>query len=132
MAHPDHNSIIAAFQRVGGTIYTCERADPSDGYTHIHGPSFPPQPGATRCAKHAVVVEKFNGTVSPRSPVGKKMQGHPRTQNSVKVDSLGHSHREHYGDFDVGFDVPAIRARWASFDDFAKEVIAHAKAEGQW
>jgi hypothetical protein len=132
MAHPDHDAIIDAFRRVGGTIYTCDRADPNDGYTHIHGPSFRPASGATRCMDHAVVVEKHNGTVSPRDPVGVNMQGCSRTQSSIKVDPLGHSHRNNYGAFHTGFDVGIIRTRWRTLDDFAREVIAQAKANSLW
>jgi hypothetical protein len=132
MAHPDHDAIVDAFRRVGGTIYTCNRADPIDGYTHIHGPSFPPQTGAIRCNSHAVVVEKFNGTVSPRTPVGTLMQGSIRAQCSIKINPLGHSHRENYGNFGTGFDIPSIRARWSTFDDFAREVIAKSKAASTW
>ena len=132
MSHSDHDAIIDAFRRVDGRIYTCNRADRHKGYTHIHGPNFHPQARATRCTNHAVVVEKFNGTVSPRSPVGSKMQGLNRRDCSIKTDPLGRSHRKNYGSFHTGFDVGTIRARWATLDDFAREVIARAKAESQW
>jgi hypothetical protein len=132
MAHPDHDAVVDAFQRVGVTIYTCDRADPNEGYTHIHGPSFRPAPGATRCMDHAVAVEKCNGTVSPRDPVGVNMQGHSRPQRSIKIDPLGHSHQKNYGAFHTGFDMSTIRARWRTLDDFARDVIAQAKASSLW
>lgn len=132
MAHPDHDAIIDAFYRVGGTICTCDRADPDEGYTHIHGPNFPPVAGATRCLNHVVAVEKYNGTMSPRDPIGVNMQGRTRSQCSIKVDPLGHSHQKNYGAFHTGFDVGTIRARWKTLDDFARDVIACARASSLW
>lgn len=132
MAHPDHQALLAAFRRACGTITTCDRADPNDGYTHIHGPSSPAVPHAKRCATHAVVIEKFNGTVSPRAPVGQQLQGLDRPECSIKSDVLGHSHRKNYGNFGVGFDTATIRQRWSTLDDFARAVIAASQAAGQW
>ena len=132
MAHPDHDAIIEAFQRVGGNIRRCNRADPEEGYTHIHGPNHHPPDGATRCNDHAITVEKFNGTMSPRHPTGVNMHGLRRTECSIKNDPLGYSHQKNYGAFHTGFDIGTIRARWKTLDDFAEEVIRHAKAESMW
>lgn len=130
MAHPDHNAIVAAFQALGGI--PCDRGHPTNGYTHIHGPGFPPKLGARQCATHAVAVEKYNGTVSPSAPVGSQMGATMRPQISIKKHPLGYSHRQNYGRFDHAFDVPSIQARWPTFADFVQDVVAHARRARQW
>ena len=132
MASLDHDAIVAAFRRVAGTIYTCDRGHPDKGYTHIHGPNHQPARGALRCGDHALAVEKYNGTLSPRDPIGTAMHGHSRSQRPIKQDPMGYSHKKSFGAFHTGFDIGTIRKRWKTLDDFAVEVIKHAKARSLW
>lgn len=97
-----------------------------------NGPNVPPAAGATRCMNHSVVVEKFNGTMSPRDPVGVKMKGLSRSDKLIKIDPLGHSHQKNYGAFHTGFDIGTIRTQWRTLDDFARDVIAQAQANSLW
>jgi hypothetical protein len=131
MPHPDHDAILAAFRRVDPSITTCDRGDPQNGYTHIHGPSQPR--GADRCNSHSVVVEKQNGTLSLRAPIGVQLGGVARAQLPISSNVLGYSYRSNYGEYGIGFDAPAVRRGWASLDDFARAVIAAARQQpGGW
>ena len=56
--HPDHDAVIAAFQRVDVSIRICSRGGDT-GYTHIHGPS--QSPGDRRCTNHLAYVENRTG-----------------------------------------------------------------------
>ncbi len=131
MPHPDHNAIVAAFATVDPTCRAgCHRGDPARGYTHIHGPSQASHPD--RCSTHSVIVEKFNGTVSVRRPIGATLGGTRRTAIPIAQDPMGYSVGPEFGDFDIGFTVVTILARWATFDNFARAVIASARASHVW
>lgn len=130
MTHSDHDAIVDAFRRVGGPTSQCDRGGPG-AYTHVHGPSQPLSP--ERCTTHAVCVEKTNGTVAVRSPVCEALGGSPRPDLPIAQHPLGYSHRPDYGQFNYAFDVPTIRAKWQTFDNFARAVVAAVKSHfGSW
>jgi hypothetical protein len=130
MTHPDHDAVVDAFRRVGAPTNQCDRGGPG-GYTHVHGPSQQVHPD--RCTTHAVCVEKQNGTVAVRSPVGEMLGGRRRPDLPIARHPLGYSHRPDYGQFDHAFDLPAIRANWPTLDAFARDVIAAANTHlGGW
>lgn len=131
MPHPDHDDLLAAFGRVEPGIQLCHRGHPQSGYTHIHGPR--QAPGGDRCTSHTVTVEKQNGTVSLRSPFGQALGGTARAPVPIGQDPMGYSHRADYGNYGDGFEASIIRARWGTFDAFARDVIAGARTHlGNW
>lgn len=134
MAHPDHDAVVDAFQREAA-----RRGDPvplevhdragDAGYTHIHGPHQPRRP--KRCRTYAVAVEKFNGTVALRAPIGQQLSGVRRPDVPITTHPLGYSVGP-FGDFGYGFDIPHIMRVWTTLDAFAKDVIAAFAASNNW
>ncbi|MEO5731820.1 MAG: hypothetical protein ABI134_33565, partial [Byssovorax sp.] len=101
------------------------RGDLERGYTHIHGPRQPK--GNGHCTTHTVTVEKQNGTVSVREPIAETMGATARAAVPIKQDPMGHSCGPEYGEFGFGFTAATLRGR-GTLDDFAREVIQHAKS----
>jgi hypothetical protein len=135
MIHPEHDAIVAAFRRVGGDGTICHRGapegDPTIGYTHVHGPTQPPD--RKRCTTHSVCVEKYNGTVALSTPVGKLMGGTKRPYVPIAEHPLGFSHRDSYGRFDHALDAATWREKWPTPEDFARDVIETVKKRlGAW
>lgn len=131
MACPHHNQIIAAFANLGAHRTNCDRGDPSDGYTHIHGPNHPPGSGP-RCVNHLATIEKTCGTVSLYQPIALALQGMARQPVPIGQHPMGHSTGAEFGNFGYGFDALLILVRWGSFDDFAKVVIGIAQKHNRW
>lgn len=134
MAHLDHDAVVDAFQRVAAQrgdptpLRMCDRAGDT-GYTHIHGPHQPQ--GLERCTTHAIAIEKYNGTVALRAPIGQHLGAVQRPDMPITKHSLGYSAGA-FGDFDYAFDVPHILKAWSTFDAFARHVIASLAASSRW
>lgn len=107
----------------------CDRAGPG-GYTHIHGPNQPKHPD--QCRTHAIAVEKFNGTVALRAPIGQRLGGVLRPDLPISAHPLGYSAGNKYGDFAYAFDSSHILRVWQTYDAFARDVIAAFVAAGSW
>jgi len=131
MAHQDHDDIEAAFRRIDPSIQPrCDRGDDERGYTHLHGPS--QHRGVRQCTTHWIAIEKVNGTVSLREPAGAAIGGRLRPPVPINEDPIGYSVRANYGGFTHALTAGEIRAKWTTFDDFAKDAITHVKAHTAW
>lgn len=134
MAHPDHDAVLDAFQREAARrgypvpLGICHRAGDA-GYTHIHGPNQPRR--AKHCLTHAVGVEKVNGTVALRAPIGQQLGGVLRPDLPISRHPLGYSVGP-FGAFGYGFDTPHIMRVWPTLDAFAGDVITAFVALGTW
>jgi hypothetical protein len=128
MAHPDYEALLAAFARVDASIKTCDRGG-IDGYTHIHSGT---QIRGDRCASHWILVERSNGTVALRDPIGRKLGGQPRVALPISDHPLGWSVRADFGRYGWGFDAVTLLRRWATLEHFARDVIAAAREHGGW
>ncbi len=125
MAHQDHDDIVAAFRRVDIRIQLpCDRGG-ERGYTHLHGPS--QQRGVDQCTTHWIAIEKVNGTVSLREPAGAAIGGRLRPEASIDEDPIGGSVGTKKGGFTHALTADEIRAKWTTFDDFARDAIAHVQ-----
>lgn len=134
MAHPDHDAVVDAFQREAvrrgdPILRICYRAGDA-GYTHIHGPHQPY--GTERCTTHAIVVEKFNGTVGLRAPIGQQLGGVLRPDVPITAHPLGQSAGAFGRDFTHGFDIQHIMRTWSTLDAFSRDVVAAFVTAHTW
>jgi transcriptional regulator with XRE-family HTH domain len=128
----EHDAIVEAFRKVDSRIQTCHRpngAKPSEGYTHIHGPSRRPTP--PRCVGHPLVVERVNGWVGFREPLGKRLNAVKRHDARIQQDPLGYSHVS-IGGHKYVLIPSTILERWGSFENFAREVIKECQELDIW
>lgn len=134
MPSPYHNALVQAFARLGCHHIRCNRGDPNNGYTHIHGPSTEPHP--KKCTNHLAVIEKTNGTVAPFEDIALVLGASKRPQGlKISANPLGYSVRRGYGKFGYGFDVATILRKWGTFEAFAEAVATvarHPEIKGRW